>query len=97
MSFVYILRTSVRIIIIPFVNIVGSENKNGLFLLERFSPFIMMLPAISYGTGYMTGKKIRTRIHTAISENEKKRVRKERIRKKAENRSPRKKETEQLN
>ena len=77
MTFTEYLRVAVRIMILPFVNIAGSSNKAGLLLVERLSPLILLLPAASYGFGYMTGKKIRTRIHTAISENNRKRINRE--------------------
>ena len=69
---------------------------NPVLLLERLSPLILLLPAAVYGTGYRTGKKIRTRIHTVISENDRKRVRKEKKRIRERN-SPRIKGPEQLN
>ena len=46
------LRAAVRLMILPFINIVGSSNNNGLLLIERLSPLIMLLPAAAYGTGY---------------------------------------------
>lgn len=91
------LRAAVRIAIIPYVNLIGSDNKTGLMILERISPLIMLLPAAAYGTGYLTGRNIRTQIHTAISENEKKRIRKERKQRKARASSARSHEPEQLN
>ena len=91
------LRVAVRICVIPFVNIAGSSNKAGLCTVERLSPIILLLPAAAYGMGYMTGKSIRTKIHTAISENDKKRIRKERKRKAARTRNENRHETEQLN
>ena len=56
---------------------IGYNNKYALLTIERLSPLILLIPAVSYGTGYMTGRKIRTRIHTVISENDRKRIRKE--------------------
>ena len=91
------LRVAVRICVIPFVNIAGNTNKAGLCTVERISPIILLLPAAAYGFGYMTGKRIRTKIHTAISENEKKRIRKERKRRAARTRNENRHETEQLN
>ena len=91
------IRAAVRIMILPYVNIVGSSNSTGILVVERLSPFILLLPAAAYGTGYLSGRKVRTRIHTAISENDRKRIRRER-RKKAERTSPaRSRGPEQLN
>ena len=71
------LRVVVRICMIPFVNLVGAQNPHGMLLLEKLSPLIMLLPAASYGTGYLTGRSIRTKVHTMISENDRKRKKKE--------------------
>ena len=97
MDFVDYLRSFVRICIIPWVNIVGYSNKYGMMLVEQLSPVILLLPAAAYGTGYLTGRTIRTRIHTAISENEKKRIRRENKKRKAHMNSNRRREPEQLN
>lgn len=78
MSFTDIVRLIVRIMIMPFVTIVGAENKEGLLLLERLSPLIALLPAAAYGTGYLQGKSIRTKVHTEIASSNRKRARKER-------------------
>ena len=85
------------ICIMPFVNVIGHDSKNGMFLLERISPLIVMLPSVFYGFGYMSGRKIRTRIHTVISENDKNRIRKERKRIRKQNTQARRREPEQLN
>ena len=71
------LRIAVRIFILPFVNLVGTDNPRGLLILEKMSPLLLLLPAAAYGTGYLSGKKIRTRIHTMISESNRRRKRKE--------------------
>lgn len=90
------IRTVIRICILPYINIIGNANKTGVLFLERISPLIMLLPATVYGTGYRTGKKIRTRIHTVISENDRKRVRREKKRIRDRN-TTRAKGPEQLN
>lgn len=96
MNFIDYCRMLIRICIIPFVNIVGHTDKAGLCVLEKLSPLILLLPAAAYGTGYLTGRNIRTRIHTAISENNKRRIQKDKKRRAARNNRGRH-ETEQLN
>ena len=96
MALIDYIRIAVRICILPFVNIVSSGSKEGMLLLERLSPLILLLPAAAYGTGYRTGRKIRTRIHTAISENNRKRMRKERKKRSART-AARRNEPEKLN
>lgn len=77
MSLQDILRLIIRIMIMPFINLAGSENYTGVYWIEKLSPLFLMLPAIAYGVGYLTGPDARARIHTAISANEKRRKRRE--------------------
>ena len=91
------LRALVRITILPFVNIVGNTNKNWLVILERLSPLILLIPAAAYGSGYLSGRNIRTQIHTAISENNRKRIRREQKKRKARNTQAHRNEPEKLN
>ncbi len=95
MSVVDVIRILVRVGVMPFVSMVGAENRDGMLLLERLSPIIVLLPAIAYGTGYLQGQKERTRIHTGIAENRKSRARKEKRARKARMNRP--KGPEQLN
>lgn len=97
MSFIDYIRAIVRATILPFVNITGSTNKSGLVILERLSPLILLLPPAAYGTGYLTGKNIRKQIHNVISENDKKRIRKEQKKRNARLRQSQNREPEKLN
>lgn len=80
------VRIAVRIAILPFVNLIGYSSKYGMYILEKISPLLLLLPAVSYGFGYLTGRSIRTRIHTVISENNRKRNRREKKRRMARSR-----------
>ena len=86
-----------RVSILPFVNIVGSDHKNGIMILERLSPIVLLIPSVAYGTGYISGRNIRKRIHTVISENDKKRIRKEQKKRNARARRTINREPEKLN
>lgn len=77
LGFSDILRIIVRITILPFINLVGTENKDGLLLIEKISPFLLLLPALSYGFGYLQGRNLRSKIHTEIAENTRKRIKRE--------------------
>ncbi len=77
MSLVDILRIIIRVTIMPFINLVGSTNHQTVYLIEKLSPLILLLPACAYGIGYLNGPKLRSKVHTAISENETKRKRRE--------------------
>ena len=86
-SFTDILRIIVRMGIMPFVSLAGSENKDLLFLFERISPVLVLIPALFYGIGYTCGPARRSMVHSQIAENAKKqrakerRARKQRLRK----------------
>ena len=71
-----ILRVLIRILLMPIVNMIGSENPEGLLLLERLSPLILLAPAAAYGFGYTRGVRVRTQVHTDIAANKRKRSRK---------------------
>ena len=77
MSLEGILRLIIRMTTMPVVNMIGAANKDGMLLLERISPVLMLLPAICYGIGYMGGVGIRTNIHTNIALGKKKAKRKQ--------------------
>ena len=96
MKIIDYIRAFVRITILPYVNIAGASNHSGILLVERLSPLILLLPAAAYGTGYLSGKSTRTRIHTMISENNRKRIRREK-KKAAGISSVRSREPEKLN
>lgn len=71
------MRLIVRMSTMPFVNIVGADNKDGMLLLERISPLLNLLPGIAYGLGYMNGVSVRTSVHTNIALGKKKAKRKQ--------------------
>ena len=70
------MRVVVRMLIMPFVNMVGATNADGLLTLERLSVLPMLLPALCYGVGYQQGVRVRTRVHTDIATGKRKRARK---------------------
>ena len=90
-----VVRMITRVSIMPFVSMVGSENRMGMLLLERLSPLVSLLPALAYGCGYLSGVKTRTRVHTEIATNDRKRKRKEKKERKMRRTGP--KGPEQLN
>lgn len=71
------MRLVVRMSIMPYVNMVGAANKDGMLLLERISPLLNLLPCIAYGLGYLTGVQIRSNVHTNIAIGKKKIKRKQ--------------------
>ena len=77
MSFEAILRLVIRMSTMPYVNMIGAENRDGMLLLERISPLLSLLPALAYGVGYMGGVSVRTSVHTNIALGKKKAQRKQ--------------------
>ena len=77
MGLVDILRIIVRLTVMPFISLVGTSDHYGVYLIEKLSPLILLLPACAYGTGYLTGPSVREKVHTAISENDRRRERRE--------------------
>lgn len=61
-----ILRLIIRMSLLPMVNIVGSEAKESVLLLERLSALPLLLPGLSYGLGYLRGVAVRASIHGNI-------------------------------
>lgn len=91
-----VLRMMIRMMLMPLVNLIGAENQDGLLLLERFSPLLVLLPAMSYGIGYTRGVAVRAKVHTDIAQS-KRRARKKQ-QKQQKQRQPRQpKGPEQLN
>ena len=77
------MRLVIRMLLMPLVNIIGIENKEGILRMEQLSVFPLLLPALSYGLGYLRGTDVRTGVHTAIAAGKRKRARKEKKRRQA--------------
>lgn len=78
LGFIDYLRLIVRISLMPYVNIAGASNHVAVLWVERLSPLFQLLPAISFGIGYLTGTSNRVRIHQAISQSNRERAKRER-------------------
>ncbi len=96
MSFIDVVRLLVRIAVMPFVSMAGAENRDTMLLVERLSPLLVLLPSIAYGIGYLQGVQMRTKVHTEIASNDRRRIRREKKARKAR-RSAASKGPEQLN
>ncbi len=72
------LRIITRLLIFPFVNLVGQGNPDGLLLVERLSPLLVLIAPFFYGVGYQRGESYRALVHGGIASNAKKRARKQR-------------------
>ena len=71
------LRILVRMSTMPYVNMVGAANKDGMLIIERISPMLNLLPCLVYALGYMNGVSVRSAVHTNIALGKKKAKRKQ--------------------
>ena len=76
-GFTDVLRVIVRALVMPFIGIAGSDHFDAVLLVDRLSPLLVLLPALSYGAGWLMGPRGRSRVHASIGEGEKKRRRRE--------------------
>lgn len=60
-----------RLLILPWVGIFETENKDTLFLLEQLSPVLAVLPGLAFPIGYLLGPYARARVHGDIALNKK--------------------------
>ncbi|MGN0746340.1 MAG: hypothetical protein ACI4ML_06685 [Aristaeellaceae bacterium] len=81
-----VLRVIIRVLMMPLVNIVNPYGADALLTLERFSPLVMLAPALFYGLGYTQGVRARKQVHAGIAEGEIKRKKKEKRQRKAQQR-----------
>ena len=73
-----VLRIIVRLLLFPYVNMVGTDSPGNLLLLERLSPLVVLLVPMAYAVGYGLGHKARASVHGSIADDQKRRVRRER-------------------
>lgn len=88
-GFVDILRLVVRLLVFPFVNMVGARNADALLWVERFSPLLVLVAPLFYGVGYMRGEAYRSLVHGGIASNAKRAARKQRKRQQHKKQGPR--------
>ena len=91
-----VLRIIDHMVVMPWVSIVGADNKDGILLLERVSPVLTLIPAIVYGVGYTLGTQERVAVHSNIALGKKKQMKKQRKERKARQKA-RQSGPEQLN
>lgn len=82
-GFLDILRIVIRACIFPFINIAGVDNADGVLLVDRLSPLLILLPFLCYALGYLKGPKMRAMVHGNIATGLKRRKRKEKRERKA--------------
>ncbi|MBE5777287.1 MAG: hypothetical protein E7326_07230 [Clostridiales bacterium] len=76
-TLVDLVRILSRLSLMPYVNIVTTDNVQGLFLVDRLSPILIALPAIGYVAGYLRGPVSRAYTHGNIAANTRRHKRKQ--------------------
>lgn len=71
------LRLAVRLLVFPFVNLAGADNAQGMLLIERLSPLLVMLTPLCYGIGYLRGERLRAMVHGGIAQNKRRKQRRD--------------------
>lgn len=66
-SLLTILRPIMRVVNMPYVNLLNPDDWDAQLVLERISPVINILPALAYGVGYYMGIYVRASVHKNIA------------------------------
>ena len=61
-----VLRMIVRVAVFPFAQIARLYGADGLLTMDRISPLLVIVPALGYPLGYLTGPKSRAMVHGSI-------------------------------
>ena len=72
-----VLRIIVRLLLFPYINIVGTDSSAALLWVERLSPLLVCLMPLGYALGYLQGPRLRAGVHGAIHTDTRRRVRKQ--------------------
>lgn len=83
-----LLRLLTRLMIFPYINLIGADNSAAVVWIERLSPILVYLIPMAYGVGYLQGPRYRARIHGGIKSNQQRAQRKQKHRKEAARQKP---------
>lgn len=72
-----ILRIVIRLLLFPYVNMIGADSASAMLWLERFSPLLILIIPMGYAFGYLRGPALRAQVHGAIKADAKRRKRRE--------------------
>ena len=90
-----LLRILIRVITLPWVNLLAPYGADVLLTFERLTPLVLLLPALCYGFGYFRGTEVRDEVHTSIAANTRQRQRRDQRRRRQRQAQP--KGPQQLN
>lgn len=82
------LRMLVRLLLFPYINMVGVDQTLALFWVERLSPILILLVPMSYAIGYTQGPRLRAMIHGGIASNQRKALKRAQKKRKPQNQEP---------
>ena len=72
------LRIIMRLMLYPFINLVGARNSDLTLLVDRLAPLELCLPFVGYAIGYLRGRHSRAMLHGNMAAADRKRRRKAR-------------------
>lgn len=58
-----VLKIVMHLAVYPFINIVGARNAEGILLIDRLSPLLILIPFLFYAVGYVRGLHSRAMLH----------------------------------
>ncbi len=70
------LRIVMRLLIYPYVNLVGARSTDAVLLIDRLAPLTLSLPYIGYAVGYLRGRYSRAMVHGSVAAARRKRGKK---------------------
>ena len=73
-----VLRYVVRLLIYPYINLVGARNADLVLLMDRLSPLTVCLPFTAYAIGYLRGRYSRAMLHGSMAAADRRKRRKAR-------------------
>ena len=77
-TFLSVLRVVMRLMLYPYINIVGARNADMTLLVDRLAPLSLSLPYIGYAIGYLRGRHSRALMHGSMAAADRKKRRKAR-------------------
>ena len=67
-----------RLLIYPYINLVGARNASLTLLVDRLSPLALLVPYLGYVVGYLRGRHSRAMLHGSMAAADRRKRRKAR-------------------
>ena len=62
-----VLRVIMRLLLYPYINLVGARNASLTLLVDRLSPLALLVPYLGYVVGYLRGRHSRAMLHGSMA------------------------------